>query len=148
MVCGNGIGLLGDAAGDCALPGTPGTGGPGGPGVDVDVPVTVCGNGIGLLGSGSGTCGPTTTPPTTEEPPVVTDPEPPVVDDPQGPQHPVAGDHPAVDRVAPVVTGSSTQQASAGSLAYTGSDLGAVLLAGLLALAAGGTLLRTSRRAR
>jgi LPXTG-motif cell wall-anchored protein len=151
LVCGNGIGVLGDAAGSCAPgtggPGTggPGTGGPGtgGPGVDVDVPVTACGDGIGLLGSGSGSCG--TAPGTPGTP-----------SGPEGPGTPVQ----AVQPLQPVPSrhlGGSVAAASSprgagpgtgpGELAYTGVETAAWLLVAALCLLAGlGTVAGARRR--
>jgi hypothetical protein len=90
MVCGNGVGALGDASAACGTGGTaqPSRGGgstsTGGSddegtvstgGVSPSVPVTVCGNGVGLLGDASVACtADTSTGGTTAPPPGTTTP--------------------------------------------------------------------------
>ena len=172
LVCGNGIGLLGDAGGLCALPGggtpgtgtpgsgtpgsgTPGTGGGGSDGgIDVDVPVTVCGVGLGLLGSGTADCTPPTGPTGPEGPGTPRHPAP----EQPGPQQSGHQHSGLVAPVAGALTGAgswtATRDGSApsaaagpgsGQLAYTGGDLG-VLGAGLLVLLAGTGLTLAARR--
>jgi hypothetical protein len=59
LVCGNGIGLLGNADATCTAPAAAAPGsGPDGGVVDVDAPVTVCGVAVGVLGDASVECTP------------------------------------------------------------------------------------------
>ena len=91
MVCGNGVGVLGDASAACGTAQPSGSGGSstggattaGGSddtttsagGISPSVPVTVCGNGVGLLGDASVACtADTSTGGTTAPPPGTTDP--------------------------------------------------------------------------
>jgi hypothetical protein len=136
LVCGNGIAALGDASGDCTAPAssTPGTGGE--PTVGADVPVTACGNGIAAFGDASGDCTSPGSPGGPSTPPVAAQP----------------GAFPRV--VAPASSGlpipadgsTTTSTRTESELAYTGSPVGSLLLAGLLALTLGLGLTALSRR--
>jgi hypothetical protein len=57
-VCGNAVGLLGDASTSCSPAQHPAGSGQAGGGTSAMVPVTVCGNSAGILGDASGACQP------------------------------------------------------------------------------------------
>jgi hypothetical protein len=173
-VCGNGVGVLGDASAACGAAQPSGSGGststPSGgsdddaavstDGISPSVPVTVCGNGVGLLGDASVACaadtsssGTTAPPPGTTDPGGSTDtdgiPGTPGSTDTSGIPG-TAGLTPGTDGGAgdPATTFSPLRPSVAdSSLPFTGavSDLLALVAAGLLA--AGVLIVRAARPA-
>ncbi|NEK96320.1 hypothetical protein GCU67_19430, partial [Modestobacter muralis] len=123
--------------------------------VDIDVPVIVCGNGIGLLGDATGTC---TTPTGITGGTIVapaipgTQPLPPSGQSGAFPGVvaqalsglPLTQDSSATSTTA---TGTTAGNGRDGELAYTGTTVTGLLLAGLLALTLGlGSTLAVRRR--
>ena len=142
-VCGTAVGALGDASARCTTAGgTAGGSGSDGSTVDADAPVTACGTGAGVLADASAGCsGPTST----------SRAGTPAGSESSG----VVGQWNSLRDVPPAGLPLSTGGAAAtgfgtsdvtGELAYTGTELELLLLAGLCTLALGLGLTVASRR--